>query len=380
MKSQTKTYDQLLGKMLTAWALLLLPTLTSATTIAPPSFKEVVQQATWIGKVYIEEAKVLTIEFEGERANCGGKYKAIPREVFLGGPVVDIAFFSRETLEIDSEYMIYLAEEDLTPKIMSTNSLSKPGRRKRQRQSHRCQQASGLPFTLRGSSSKFSERRLIDRDLDSYEDWMSTPWFRPHVPRMVFVPTQIMINGEHRDKDELLEQRFDRSEKSWDYPSTDAISGQSLVHWPSYKIKLQEIVSNPNSIKSRRVKAAATIGGKVFFGGAGTELPSGRIGSLRVDYNSYEVTCSGNFLFLDQTDGTAIIRCYHRDNDVQLLYLTAFSEGFLTGEIRGTSTYGAVQILYGQSAEEMNARLDLPIGKMLKDAGELFVLVDTLEP
>ena len=48
---------------------------------------------------------------------------------------------------------------------------------------------------------------------------------------------------------------------------------------------------------------------------------------------------------------------------VELLYLKASSEVFLTGEIHGMFTSGTVKILYGQSAEELNARLELPPGK-----------------
>ncbi len=118
--------------------------------------------------------------------------------------------------------------------------------------------------------------------------------------------------------------------------------------------------SEVTTTRKAGILTIAVAGDVVFIGRARTFGTDGtfRMSSLESD----PIECTGRFRYLGLPNGTARFSCSNNDKGTVRIQ----SEGYLIGTGSGTSSLGPVQIAFGYSVREVNNRLKLPDGKVLR--------------
>ncbi len=188
---------------------LLLCCTAHGTRAVPPTLTEVVGGSEHIGLVTIRSAEDYSVTDSEGRIWCGIIYEGDWVDS-LTGDSERTTFMSKQVLEVRGRYLIYLAEDRLPRKLLSTNSRSEANRARLIERGKHCRRSKKLPRTI-FKASKFVDETWLADDYKT-GTWVEFPHFSEStLTEIIIKPTGLNIDAVVLTRDQFIDEFYDES-------------------------------------------------------------------------------------------------------------------------------------------------------------------------
>ena len=210
-----------------------------ATIPVAPTLAEVVRGSQSIGLVKLRKAEVYEVTDAEGVVDCGTIYEGDWVDSLTGdsGAVV---FTSKQTLEVRALYLVYLGQERLPRKLLSTNSMSEAHRSTQLAREQACHRSNKLPRTLFSPSRFLNEEHVADEFKTGI--WVEYPRFSKNEMReIVIMPSELSIDGEVLTRDRFLQEYYGEYKHQVMRTAAYSLVIFRAVDWREYCAKLVEL-------------------------------------------------------------------------------------------------------------------------------------------
>jgi hypothetical protein len=151
-----------------------------ATIVEPRDLDELVREAEYVGSVWIEQSKSLSLDPSLKYPACGASYTARTVDV-VKGVAGTVRFYASEELVVGREYLVLLARGlRSTTAVISTTSLSgtSPPTAGKQKYLEDCSKQYPGSWSMEGAAAPLLDRRLkFVKEGYAGERWVLQPFF-----------------------------------------------------------------------------------------------------------------------------------------------------------------------------------------------------------
>ncbi len=215
----------------------------------PPNLEEIVANAKHIGTVRILAAEVDEPVDQDGVVMCPSVYKAEWKDS-LTGDEGEVRFASFQDFALNGVVLVFLSDEKLPRKLVSTNSLSEGLRQAEAKRREACTLSSQLLFTTPGTSARFVDGGLLP-DKRKTGVWIEyQPFIHDGLKVSKIMPESFDIDGEVISKDTFITGFFREGKYGFVESAGHELLRYEAVNWAEYRARLIELIGNRNSTES----------------------------------------------------------------------------------------------------------------------------------